>query len=83
MTELQKIEQKGNRAVQQLRKEKLSNGLIFMINTSDLPSNQCYLEYPDGSIKLVSVLTSSRDFAIIRKLSDTESRTLRLRYNLA
>ena len=42
----------ANKRIKSLRKEKLSQGLPFMINSEDLPSYQCYLEYPDGSIKI-------------------------------
>jgi hydrogenase maturation factor HypF (carbamoyltransferase family) len=53
MTALQIIEKKGNDAVRRLRLQKLRSGHPFMINSNDLESYQCYLEYPDGSIKLV------------------------------
>jgi len=53
VTALQIIEKVGNEAVQKLRLRKLRDGHPFMINSKDLRSNQCYLEYPDGSIQLV------------------------------
>ena len=81
MMELRTIGKKGTEAVKKLRLQKLINGHPFMINSNDLISNQCYLEYPDGSIKLVTIKKNARDFNIIRELSTTEANTLRIRYN--
>ena len=53
MTALQTIEQIGNKAVQKLRLQKLRSGHPFMINSKELEPNQCFLEYPDGTIQLV------------------------------
>jgi len=82
MTSIQEIERNGTAAVKRLRMRKLQNGHPFMINSRDLPGNQCYLEYPNGSILLVSILKSDRDFTVIRKLSNQEENTIRARYNL-
>jgi hypothetical protein len=79
----QKIERTGTAAVKQLRRQKLLKGLPFMINSKELPSNQCYLEYPDGTIQLVSLSKTARDFDLIRELSLRESKKLRLKFNLA
>lgn len=80
MTELKIIEKKGTEAVRKLRLQKLKNGFPFMINSKELLSNQCYLEYPNGVIKLVSFTTAARDFNIIRELSPVEANKLRTRY---
>lgn len=56
----------GNAAIQQLRIEKLKNGFPFMINYLELPTNICYLEYPDGSIKLMTFKRDARNFTLIR-----------------
>lgn len=50
-----------------------------MINVKELSSNQCYLEYPNGSIKLVTVLHASREINVIRELSSIEATQLRER----
>ncbi|CAN5671829.1 hypothetical protein BH11BAC1_BH11BAC1_19240 [soil metagenome] len=76
------IEVIGNNAVRKLREQKLKSGFPFMINTKNLPSNQCYLEYPNGSIAIVSIVKSARDFTVIRKLSNTETNAIRIEYNL-
>jgi hypothetical protein len=83
MTALQIIEKKGNDAVQRLRLQKLRSGHPFMINAKDLESNQCYLEYPDGSIQLVYLKDSAREFTVIRTLSSSEEAALRSSYGLS
>lgn len=83
MTALQTIGKIGNEAVQKLRLQKLRSGHPFMINSRDLEPNQCYLEYPDGSIQLVYLKNSAKEFTVIRSLSHSEERTLRSRYGLA
>jgi len=67
------LERSGNDAVKQLRKAKHDKGFPFMINSKQLPSNQCYLEYPDGRIMLVILKSpDDRDFTVIRELSPIE-----------
>ncbi|MFZ6024714.1 MAG: hypothetical protein ACOYVG_09730 [Bacteroidota bacterium] len=83
MTVVQIASNKGTRAVKKLREQKLKNGLPFMINVKELSTDQCYLEYPNGSIKLISVAHSSRDFAVIRELSNIEATRLRSRFNFS
>lgn len=82
MKQIQEMERKGNEAIRKLRLTKLSNGQPFMINTNELPGYQCYLEYPDGSIELVEITKESRDFTVVKKLSQPEVDSLRLRYHL-
>jgi len=73
----------GTIAVRKLREQKLKNGLPFMINTKELATNQCYLEYPNGSIKLIRVVNSKRDIDVIRELSDSEATDLRNRFHFS
>jgi hypothetical protein len=80
MHDLKIIQNKGTKAVRKLRLQKLRNGQSFMINSKELLSNQCYLEYPDGSIKLAVLNKSSPDFDIIRVLNPEEAECLRIRY---
>ena len=82
MATIKQIEKKGTDAVKELRLVKLQNGHPFMINSRDLPGTQCYLEYPDGSITLVSIAKSARDFTFIRKLSPAEQNSIRATHNL-
>jgi hypothetical protein len=83
MTPLEIIAKKGNDAVKRLRLEKLRSGHPFMINSTDLESRQCYLEYPDGSIKLVFLKQGAREFTEIRTLSPSEELSLRTKYDLS
>jgi len=39
-----------------------------MINSDELPSHQCYLEYPDGTIKIAEANSKDSDFRIIEEL---------------
>jgi hypothetical protein len=73
----------GTIAVKNLRRNKLQNGQPFMINSNDLPGNQCFIEYPDATIKLVTISGSGLDFVVIRVLSENESIALRQKYNLS
>lgn len=53
-----------------------------MINASELPNNQCYLEYSDGRIALVAITSpDDHDFVVIRKLSSEESKTIRRKHS--
>ena len=83
MTDVQKIERTGNDAVKMLRRDKLRKGMPFMINAKELPGNQCYLEFPDGKILLVTISSTGSDFVILRELSEIENTDVRKRYNLA
>ena len=69
--------------VKKLRDHKLRAGLPFMINVKELASNQCYLEYPSGVIKLVSVVSSSRDINVVRELNKLDANNLRKRLNFS
>jgi hypothetical protein len=80
MTALQTIEKKGTEAVQELRLQKLRDGHPFMINSKELKSDQCYLEYPDGTIQLVFLKNAAREFTVIRTLSLPEAESLRKRF---
>jgi hypothetical protein len=83
MTALQTIEQIGNKAVQKLRLQKLRSGHSFMINSKKLEPNQCYLEYPDGTIQLVYLKNAAKDFTVIRTLSAAEEDVIRLKYHFS
>ncbi len=76
------MQQVGSEAVGDLRLQKLTSGRPFMINSSELSSDQCYIEFPDGSIKLVSLISSKSDYSVIKKLSLTETNELRRKFHL-
>ena len=52
-----------------------------MINSEDLPTDQCYLEFPEGTIKLVQLKQSAKDFTVLRTLSAEEEQKIRRKYN--
>ncbi|HRD57437.1 MAG TPA: hypothetical protein PK504_05280 [Ferruginibacter sp.] len=83
MSTVEITSKKGSNAVRKLREQKLRNGLPFMINVKELSTNQCYLEYPNGSIKLVSVVHSSREIDVIRELTLIEASHLRKRFHFS
>ncbi len=82
MKNMSEIELIGTNAVRKLRENKLKNGHPFMINSNTLPSNQAYLEYPNGSIAIVEIYKSALDFTIVKQLDPIEITTVRLKYNL-
>lgn len=82
MAGIKEKERAGTEAVRRLRLRRLKHGKPFMINSKDLPGRQCYLEYPNGQINLVTISDSNRDFHILRELSMEENSNLRSRYKL-
>jgi hypothetical protein len=82
MLKTEDLERIGTNAVRELRINKFKNGNPFLINSKDLPSNQCYLEYANGKIILASFSSGSHDFVIIRELTDQESMALRAKLEL-
>ena len=79
---VQKQEAEGTIAVQALRLKKLHSGIPFMINSKTLPEGQCYLEYANGNIQLVSIASGGRDFTLIKELTKKEEAIVRKKYNL-
>lgn len=77
------LEVAGTNAVKKLRLQKLSKGLPFMINSGELPKEQCYLEYPNGIIKLVKISKSTHDFIIIKEFSLNESTSIRRKHHIS
>ena len=55
MGTIEELKEISGTVVRRLRKQKLDKGQTFMIWSGELPKNQSYLEYPDNSIKIVSV----------------------------
>lgn len=82
MSNLESLESIGTNAVKKLRLKKLRAGQPFMINSKELPSKQSYMEFPDHSIRIVSVAPDTRSFITISKLSQQEADSIRRRFNL-
>ena len=66
----------GSEAVKKLRASKFAAGLPFMINSSDLPVYQFYLEYPEGKIFLAALVSGKKDFSVIREMTPDESKKI-------
>ena len=79
---LKEMERHGYEAVRKLRKQKLESGVPFMIYANDLPTNSCYLEFADGSIKLARINKMQNDFEILESLPSQEVDRLREKYKL-
>ena len=80
---IKQLEKSAGQAIKSLRLNKLQNGYPFMINSDSLPSNQCYLEYPDGSITLVFLNRKLNDFKTITEYSSEQSELIRKQFKLA
>ncbi len=76
------LQKAGTKAVRELRRNKLNSGIPFMINTDLLPTNQCYMEYPDGSINILTICSKTWDFKVIGRLSIAENKTIRRKLKL-
>lgn len=81
-TKLNKRSAVGNQAVRLLRQRRLNQGLPFMINVKLSEEVVSYLEFPDGTIKLVERSSSGTEFNPIKTLSKEEATDLRGRYRL-
>jgi hypothetical protein len=79
---IKRLEKSAALALKNLRLTKLQNGLPFMINSDLLPSNQCYLEYPDGSIALVFLNRKMNDFKTITEYSSEQADLIRKQFKL-
>lgn len=79
---VKELEISARKAIKKLRRDKLSKGLPFMINSDMLVEEQCFLEYPDGIIKIAKAAFKEHDFQIIMELSMEESDTLRKKLKL-
>ncbi len=73
---------RGGEAVKRLRVAELRRGEPFMISPPELPKDQCYLEYPDGSIRLATFNRSSGRLVFLQELSLGEIETIRRQFNL-
>jgi len=79
---IKQLEKSGIDAVKILRKNKHKMGVPFMINVKELPSTQCYLEYPNGYIKLVTIGEDKYDFEVIKELTLSQSNVIRKKYKI-
>jgi hypothetical protein len=59
------LEKSAQKAIQVLRKKKLEQGQPFMINSDILNTDQCFMEFPDGTLKVVEADSKGCDFRIV------------------
>ena len=64
MYETQYLEKAAKKAIQLLRKQKLEKGQHFMINSDILDTHQYFLEFPNGTIKIVEADSKNCDFRL-------------------
>ncbi len=76
------LENKGNKAIAQLRETEFEQGLPFMLGNLGLPIQQFYNEYPDGKIAVATYLPNSTTHQILYYLSEHEADELRIKHNL-
>jgi hypothetical protein len=82
MSEIEALENIATKAVHRLRNETLFSGQPFMINVAGLPPNQCYLEFPDQTIQLVTFVQGKNEFVPVRTLTTRDRDRLRKRIGL-
>ncbi|MBS0031503.1 hypothetical protein ACTJJ0_22690 [Chitinophaga sp. 22321] len=77
MRPLTEIEKRAQLAVQKVRAESLSSGKTFMIYDKDLPDGKYYMEYPDGSVKIVTPSQKLKDFIVEKVLTRRQADLVR------
>ncbi|MEX8548300.1 MAG: hypothetical protein V5804_11920 [Mucilaginibacter sp.] len=82
MVTIEELNAIGSTVVRRLRKKKLESGKPFLIWSSELPKNQSYLEYPDRSIKVVTMSPDLKSFHLVRELTKGQVDIIRSRLNL-
>lgn len=82
MGTIEELKTVSSTVVRRLRKQKLDSGKPFLIWSSKLPKDQSYLEYPDHSIRIVTVAPNLKSFTIIRELTKGQAQSIRRELNL-
>ena len=77
MNSIDELKAISNTAVRRLRLQKLKNGKPFLVWSRELPQNQSYMEFPDHSIKIVTLSADSKSFTIIQQLEESQAQILR------
>ncbi|MBC7934446.1 MAG: hypothetical protein H7Y86_03675 [Rhizobacter sp.] len=54
-----------------------------MINAKELATDECYLEYPGGGIKLIKVVHTSRKLDVLKVLTNVEADSIRTRFHFS
>ena len=83
MGTIEELTEIGKTVVKRLRKQKLESGKPFLIWSAKLPRDQSYLEFPDHSIKIVTVAADLKSFTVLRELTTPQAQQLRMELNLS
>jgi hypothetical protein len=77
------FDKKIEQSILTLRKQKHLAGFPFMIDDSEeLPSNQAYMEYADGTIEIVEFSADYRDYFSVRRLTKSEVSKIQEKHHL-
>lgn len=82
MGTIEELKMISSTVVRRLRRQKLDNGKPFLIWSNKLPKNQSYLEYPDHSIKIVTVAPNFKSFTVVEELTAGQAQVIRQELNL-
>jgi len=82
MGTIEELKEIGGTVVRRLRKQKLQKGMPFLIWSNKLPKDQSYLEYPDQTIKIVTVAPNLKSFMVVRELTANQANSIRQELNL-
>ena len=82
MKDIKIIEKRGRAALNLIRANALSNGKSFLIYDENLPIGQCYMEYPDGDIKIVKPSSKTFEFIVYQELDASTVLSLRQKFEL-
>ena len=82
MGTIEELKEIGDTVVRHLRKPKLQKGKPFLIWSKKLPKGQSYLEYPDHTIKIVTIAHNLKSFTVVRELTPNQAKSIRQELNL-
>jgi len=70
--------------IKKLREDDLKRGYCFMVFDENLPEEEAYYEYPDGTIRIERLDKQNLDIprAVIKTLSKSEATAVRRRHAL-
>jgi hypothetical protein len=74
------MEERGIQALKMLRLSSLRKGENFLIFDDRLPPEHFYLEYPDGTIEMVTFSKKRNEYSVREILGTRQSELLRKKY---
>ena len=77
------LETRLHEALVDSRRQKHAAGFPFMITDREqLPTNEAYMEYSDGSVKIVQFTADHRDYQPVRELPPHEAPAILRKHGL-